>query len=236
MIRVGGGPDMGMAGEDIEYCGLVYPHGDEISKHMAQRLESEPFYQSDKLQQALAVTKNRRTAIDCGAWVGGWSREIAKHFERVLAIEANPDSARCVVKNVARMPNVAVLNAALGERSGQTWVGRDATGPNVASRVGDEGHGVGCFVQAARLDDVVEAMSDIAAVDYIKIHVNGMELKVLRGAAATIKRHRPVLTVVLKPALESYGDSVAAARTFLMSELGYKVAAGERPYEIWVPE
>lgn len=233
MIRVGGAPGMGEVGQDVEFCGLIYPDGDEISKHMAARLSEEPFYQSDKLFAALAVAKRRRMAIDCGAWVGGWSRELAKHFQRVMSIEANPDNARCVQKNVAE--NVAVLNVALGDETGEIFVAKDRNGPNVGSYVSKE---TGVKVQIRRLDDLVGAINQVepASIDYIKIHVNGMELKALRGAVKTILKHRPVLTVVLKAAIENFGDSAEAARAFLTEDLRYVPAGGERPYEIWTPK
>lgn len=43
-------------------------------------------------------------------------------------------------------------------------------------------------VQVKRLDDF-----GIADVDFIKIDVEGHELEVLKGGAATIERYRPVL-------------------------------------------
>lgn len=230
MIRVGGGPDLGQPGEDVEFCGLFYPDGDEISKHMAARLQSEPFYQHDKLAQALAVTKRRRGAVDCGAWVGGWSRELARHFAKVVAIEAHPDNARCAAKNTAPSGNVTVRNVALSDCNGETFIGKEANGPNVGARVGEKG----IAVPLRRLDDVI-AVQALDHIDYIKIHVNGMELKALRGAVGTIHQHRPVITIVLKPAITDYGDSAEAARAFLADEIRYQPAGGEKPYEIWKP-
>lgn len=232
MIRVGGEPFGGPG--DVEFCGLIYPEGDEISKHMAARLQSEPHYQHDKLAQALAITKHRRVAIDCGAWVGGWSRELAKHFSQVLAIEANPDNARCLRLNVEASRNVMVLNAGVGEKSARAFVGRESDGPNVGSFISDQANGP--RINVLPLDEILAAFETIQNVDYIKVHVNGMELKALRGAVRIIARHKPVLTVVLKPAIETYGDTADAARSFLSDQIGYRAAGGERPYEIWVPK
>lgn len=234
MIRIGGVPH-GKPGEDTEFCGLLYPDGDEISKHMAARLQAEPFYQSDKLGQALALLKNRRVAIDCGAWVGGWSRELAKHFSRVIAIEAHPDNARCVARNCAPISakglfDVAVLNAALGEVQARVSLAREGNGPNVGTRVVQAGE---ISVRMYPLDDLDEVQA-LPFLDYIKVHVNGMELRALRGATETIRKHRPLLTVVLKPALETYGDTADAARVHLY-DIGYRPVGGERPYELWAP-
>lgn len=230
MLRVGGEPNVGRPGEDVEYRGLIYPDGDELSKHLVQYLTSQPFYQSDKLAQALAQVKNRRLAVDCGAWVGGWSRELAKHFERVIAIEADPDNARCARKNLAAYRNAEVLNVAVGEESGTIGVRTQLNGPKVGTYVAKNG---AMIVGMERLDTILASVP--WPVDYMKVHVNGMELKALRGAVQTIKKHRPLLTVVLKGAIKDYGDSAEDARAFLTDVLGYRRSGGEKPYEIWKP-
>lgn len=231
MIRVGG-EHIGEPGKDTEFHGLFYPDGDIITRHMAERLRAEPFYQHDKLMDVLPRVRRRRLAVDCGAWVGGWSRELARHFQRVLVVEANSNNARCVVANTRDLGNVTVLNAAVFDQSGRGIAGAIDGGANVGSRVvlQDE---QGSAVDLVRLDTVLQS---VPAVDYIKIHVNGMELRALRGGAEIIRQHRPVLTVVLKPAITDYGDSLEAARAFLTNDLHYRCAGGERPYEIWVPK
>lgn len=228
MIRIGGEP-LGKPGEDTEFCGLIYPDGDEISKHMAERLRAEPFYQSDKLVQALRLVKQRRVAVDCGAWVGGWSRHLGTQFRKVISIEANPDNARCVHQNTSK--NVRVCNAAVGDRCGEICIAKEGDGPNVGSFVCGEG---AVKVLMLRLDDMPE-IHNAGALDYMKVHVNGMELRALLGAKDLIRRYRPVLTVVLKPAIERFGDTIEDARQFLREHLGYAPAGGERPYEIWCP-
>jgi len=228
MIRIGGVPQ-GKPGEDTEFCGLVYPDGDEISKHMAERLSNEPFYQSDKYQQAMRQCHRFCAAVDCGAWVGGWSRALAQVFAKVVSIEANPDSVRCVKKNIAHCTNVTVVNAAVGEVQGVVKLVR-GNGANVGTRVADAGT---IAAKLGPLDDLREVKA-LPAIDYIKVHVNGMELQALKGAVETIRKHQPVLTVVLKRAIEPYGDSAEAARSFL-DGLGYVPAGGEHPYEIWIP-
>jgi len=231
MIRVGGAPAMGAAGEDVEFCGLIYPDGDEISKHMAARLSEEPFYQHDKFAQAMECVRFKGTAIDCGAWVGGWTRALADQFTFVLSIEANPDNARCVRKNVGTRGNVFLVNAALGAKAGLVTVEPEANGPNVGSRVVYGGHDAN--IPMVRLDDLPEVAA-LGGVDYIKLHVNGMEFQALLGAEKTLRKHRPVLTIVLKPAITNYGDSAEKARLHLRG-LGYHRIGGESPYEIWGP-
>jgi FkbM family methyltransferase len=231
MISVGGQPFGGEG--DVQFHGLFYPDGDKITRHMAERLEKEPFYQHDKFHQAMsAVPKDRRRiAVDCGAWVGGWSVNLAKNFFRVVAIEASPDNARCVAKNTEPCGNVMVLNLAVGDTNELFHTYRKASG-GVSSQV-SQSLRQDDWLPMRRLDDIHE-IRELPHLDYLKIHVNGMELKALRGAETTIRKHKPVMTVVLKRAIEDFGDTPEAARDFL-GKLGYRPDGGERPYEIWVP-
>jgi FkbM family methyltransferase len=227
MILVGGKPFGGEG--DVQFRGLFYPEGTKLTRHMEERLLNEPFYQHDKFHQAMAAVSKgrRRIAVDCGAWVGGWSQALSGNFFRVVSIEANPDNARCVAKNTEACGNVMVLNLAVGDTNGSISVD-PLGGFDVGTRVSD-----GQGVDLRRIDDIAE-LRELPHLDYLKIHVNGMELRTLVGAEATIHKHKPVMTVVLKAAIEEYGDTAEAAREFL-GKLDYRPAGGERPYEIWVP-
>ena len=232
MIEVGGKP-FGSGLGDTEFCGLVYPEGDKITKNLAKRLKEEPFYRYDKLEQALRIVRGRRVAVDCGAWVGAWSRELAKHFGRVIAIEANGDNARCARKNLAGCLNAEVIHTALGDVETEALACAEESGGNIGSRL-VEGYG-GRFAVAMRPLDNLPAIRALDAIDYLKVHVNGMELRALRGAAGTIRKHRPIMTVVVKDAIERY-DSREAIWAFLAGDLGYKQVGGAHVYEIWGPK
>lgn len=233
MIEVGGVRTGGPG--DTEFCGLIYPDNDKITKNMAARLKGEPFYQYDKLAQALTFVsgKRRRVAVDCGAWVGAWSRELARHFGQVVSIEANGDNVRCLRKNLACCPNATALHWALGEVNTEVLACPEDQGANIGSRI-VAGSGGRFTVGMRRLDDIPE-IATLSHLDYLKVHVNGMELKALKGATVTIKKHRPVMTVVVKRAIEDYGDSPEAVHAFLKDNLGYKIVGGARVYEIWSP-
>src|SRR6185369_7563459 len=193
----------------------------------------ERFYQCDKLDAALAHVRRKRVAVDCGAWVGHWSRELVCQFDQVIAIEANADNARCLRTNLWGAGNATVIHCALGEVSTDVLACPEGQGANIGSRI-VAGSGGRFTVAMRRLDDLPEIQA-LPCLDYLKVHVNGMELKALKGAAATIKKHRPLMTVVIKPAIEDY-DSADAARAFLTDELGYRLIGGKRVYEIWSPK
>ena len=215
---------------DFQYQGLWYPDGDKLTKYMAWRLGQEQFYQHDKLAKSLEHVKRFRGAVDCGAWVGGWSRELARHFERVVAIELSTDNARCCRKNLESCGNAEVVQCGVGDENRKT-IAVSAGAGLVGSWVKERRDPKDEWIPLRRLDEVVEVQA-LPAIDYMKIHVNGYELKVLRGAVQTLARCRPVLTVVLKPALADFGDSVEAALDFLRS-IGYREVGGEAPYRVF---
>jgi FkbM family methyltransferase len=228
-VRVGGPGD-------TEYCGLIYPDNDKITKNMAARLKGERFYQCDKLDFALESVpkKRRRVAVDCGAWVGAWSHELASKFDKVIAIEANAENVRCLKKNLAQCKNATVLHWALGECNTEVLACPEEQGANIGSRI-VAGAGGRFTVGMRRLDDLPEIQA-LPCLDYLKVHVNGMELRTIKGATATIKKHRPLMTVVVKRAIEDYGDSAKDMHAFLRDALGYEMLGGKRVYEIWSPK
>lgn len=218
---------------DFEYRGLWYPDGEEITKHMAERLAGEPFYQADKVDAALAQVKGFRVAVDCGAWVGAWTRELTRRFERAIAIELSADNVRCVRKNA---PRAEVLHCALGDINGMATPAKAKFDSHVSWQVGERMHTLAQLpggVRMRRLEAIPE-IEELPCLDYLKIHVNGYEVRALRGALSVIQKHRPIVTLVLKRELATYGDTPEAAREML-SKVGYVPIGGEKPYEIFGP-
>lgn len=216
---------------EFQHKGLWYPPGEQITKALAARLEHEEFYRADRFHDAMKHVRAWRGAVECGAHVGEWSRELAKRFERVVAIEMNPATAKCLQANLAAHPNATVVQCALGEITGKV---------HIVSRKGSIGGRAvaldsgGDDVILRRLDDLPE-VAGLTAIDYLKVHVNGCELLVLSGAEQTIRAHRPVITVVIKPALADY-DATPEDIFKFMERVGYRVASRLKPYWVFVPK
>lgn len=209
---------------DFRFLGMWYPDGENISRNLAERLRGEPFYRADRFAEAMGHVREWRGAVDCGAHVGAWSRELARRFKRVVAIELNAATARCLERNVEGM-GVKVFNVALGAAAGN--VGKSGTKGSIDCEVAAGAHGIEMWP----LDFVV---ADLPHIDYIKVHVNGYELEVLKGMTKTLADHRPVLTVVLKSALARYGATAESVVAFLAAS-SYRMAGGQKPYRIFVP-
>jgi len=132
----------------------------------------------------------KRTAVDIGANVGLWARDLCAQFQQVVAFEPIQDFRHCLMENV-QAHNLRIEPVALGNRNGTTEMIRVA---------GNAGH---THVNAAAESGSVEIRTldsyDFDDVDYIKIDCEGYEYEVLLGAWETIKRCRPRICVEQKP-------------------------------------
>ena len=144
--------------------------------------------------------KNFRIAIDIGCRDGDYSLPLLEDFDNVHAFDYRP---RMKYKN----KKLTYYQVALGDISTEV----KATG-GVIKEDGDK------FVQQKRLDDYT--LND---VDYIKIDVEGHELKVLKGAIATIERCNPIIVIEENGSQELYNKGIKDdALNFLLS-INYKV-------------
>lgn len=131
-----------------------------------------------------------RHAIDIGANVGLWARDLCQEFARVIAFEPIADFRECLLENV-KVANLVVEPVALGNRDGTTEMIRVAgnaghTHVDAQSKVGT--------IPLRRLDSY-----EFQDVDYIKVDCEGYEYEALLGAEQTIKRCRPRICVEQKP-------------------------------------
>jgi FkbM family methyltransferase len=176
-----------------EQYGWFFP---DIEKHFPEMLAKNiskggpSEYQQPVRLRSLGHVKNRRTALDIGANVGLWSRDLVKHFDQVIAFEPVAMFRECLQRNVSAS-NLTIQSVALGDSDGQV---------NMIITEGNTGHthvdptSRGGDTTIIRLDRL-----ELVNVDYIKIDCEGFEYRVLQGAKETIQRCRPVVVIEQKP-------------------------------------
>lgn len=142
-------------------------------------------------------------AVDAGAYKGGytfWMRRAVGERGAVLAFEPQPEAAALLRSSVVAFgwSNVEVIEAALSSARGERALLRPGTQPSPAASL------IGASlppwperttVRLDTLDDVLAKRSPTGRVALIKCDVEGHELDVLRGADATLRRHRPAILV-----------------------------------------
>lgn len=136
-------------------------------------------------------------AVDAGANIGTHTLALARIVGpkgAVLAFEPQRIVFQTLAANAAlnSLTNVSCQQRALGDALGLVRVPPldYAKSNNFGGLPLGEGWATGETVEVIRIDDL-----NLAVCHLIKIDVEGMELEVLRGAAATIERCQPALYV-----------------------------------------
>jgi FkbM family methyltransferase len=177
-----------------EYQGWWFPDNeDHFPKMMKKSVDrgGPAEYQYQVRDRSMQYVKHHRVALDIGANVGLWSRNLCKNFVTVLAFEPVAMFRECLIQNVTA-DNLQVKDFALGDqRTTATMVITNGNTGHTHINPNSIGHG---NTEVWRLDDL-----DLDVVDYIKMDCEGFEYRVIQGAKETIRRCRPVLVVEQKP-------------------------------------
>lgn len=139
---------------------------------------------------------------DVGAFAGAYALFFARAAGAgglVVAFEPQPDNFAKLTRNLAlnQVHNVRALELALGAHAGPRALYKlpgMATTASLAPEADTPLRQRAGVAQVARLDDVIATLA-LPPPDFIKVDVEGLELDVLRGAAATLAGHRPNLLV-----------------------------------------
>jgi FkbM family methyltransferase len=160
-----------------------------LKKSVDKGLPAE--YQIAVRRRSIELCDKRNVALDIGANVGLWSRDLVKHFDKVIAFEPVALFRECLEKNVPD-DKLWVSPFALGDQDtqGTMIITEDNSGH---SHLDPATMGTG-DVQVIRLDNL-----DLHEINYIKIDCEGYEYRILQGAEKSIRLCRPVVVIEQKP-------------------------------------
>lgn len=186
-----------------------------------ERLGTVAALEGRMLRRLLATARQGDTFFDVGANIGTVTIPVAMTGAECLAFEPAPANAARLAENAElnRLGNVTVVEAAMWSETGTVALQVDGAEGAGRSRVVEDGDDT-IEVPAATLDQF--AGGGAAAPDLLKIDVEGAELEVLRGAAATLGagRVREVFVETHPLALEERGGSESDVAA-LLRDLGY---------------
>ena len=138
---------------------------------------------------------------------------------QVLTFEPDAENLRLLQHNRSRNPvagaRIEVREAALWDRSGER-LSIESAGPG--TRVGPDGRGA--TVVSETVDALLER-GDLDRVDFIKLDIEGTELKALQGAERTLRRFRPRLAIA---AYHAPNDLVELSGFLTELGVGYRFA------------
>lgn len=177
-------------------------------QHLERYLKAEGEYQRPHRLASIEACRQRRLALDIGAHIGLWSRELSAVFEEVIAFEPVEEFRQCFIKNVTA-DNVSLFPFALGSSAGHVQLDNPPgnSGMSHITKLCTDG------VEMRTVDSF-----EFEMVDFVKIDVEGFELYVLEGARQTLTRCRPVVTIEQKPhSATNYGIPQYAAAELLQS-------------------
>lgn len=192
-----------------EHYGWWFP---DLDTHFPQMLKKSvdrggpAEYQQPVRRRSIDLCGRRRTALDVGANVGLWSRDLVKQFDQVIAFEPVDLFRQCLVKNVPAA-NLDIQSSALGDQNcfASIIVTEGNTGH---SHIDPTSLGQGS-IAVITLDSL-----NLDSIDYIKVDCEGYEYRILQGAEITVKRNRPLIVVEQKPHdayRADYGQHAAVA-------------------------
>jgi FkbM family methyltransferase len=167
--------------------------------------------------------------LDVGSYFGYYSLEVARRthgLARVFAFEPVPANYRLLMENIGlnEFKNIRGVQLAVSDIAGEVRFEIPPDDNRGIGKIATDGDAPELLVtvNATTLDQFVEEQG-IARLDAMKIDVEGAEVRVLRGARASIRKFRPVMVIELNPpCLQRFGSSqeelIGAIR-----ELGYEI-------------
>lgn len=148
------------------------------------------------IPEIMAVLRENETFVDAGAHHGSvvkaFVSRVDGRFARIIAIEpdaANRERLQAAVKvAVPDADSVEIHEAALGSEAGER---RFHAGLGYASQLSPTGNET---VPVRRLDDL---LAGGMPATFLKLHLEGAELDVFKGARETILRDRPIIAATV---------------------------------------
>ena len=180
------------------------------------------------------LVKPGATVLDIGANIGAHTLPLARlvgEHGQVIAFEPTRRAYEKLIANLVLNPALAPRTACYqlmltDRRDAPAATALTASWPlfDAGEAIDDHG-GRAWSTNGARATtlDAFCAEAGIARVDFIKMDVDGHEPTILRGAAAVLRRDRPIMLLELAPyALERVGSSLGAY-VGLLADLGYRL-------------
>ncbi|MGK7869557.1 FkbM family methyltransferase [Falsiroseomonas sp. E2-1-a20] len=171
--------------------------------------------------------------LDIGANIGIYTLRAATlvgRSGRVIAVEPGREALRALRANLALndMPQVTVLPVALAAEEGVAQLYHVALGndPQAFSLLPQKGDVASEQVVTRTLDSILDEVG-ATRLDLIKMDVEGLELAVLRGGAASLARLKPMIIFEINAAAALEANGASHDVFDLLLAAGYRIHRAE---------
>jgi len=204
--------------------GWYLPDGEKHFSHYLKEAKKSKFpreYQKLQRDKSIEFVDRFETAIDIGACVGFWAKDLCKLFKKTMCFEPYKKSSDCLKENLKEVNNYELHNVALSNQngSGELLVSEEGIGSNSLNSFALN-KAMPIRIEKKRLDDY-----QFTNIDYIKIDVQFYELLVLKGAYKTLKENNPLLCIECARRNKEELAYVKKINEFL-TKLSYKIVGG----------
>ncbi len=125
--------------------------------------------------------------IDCGSAEGVFPLLNYRTAKHIYAFEPLPEYIAGLEKTFSRIPNVSIVDIALGGHVGEAFLQRDGLSSRIVPYETDT---------AVRVDTIDNyCLKNNLTFNYLKADIEGYELELLAGAAESIKKFRPKIAI-----------------------------------------
>ena len=148
-------------------------------------------YQKNQRLKSFTYLEHYNPAIDIGACVGFWTRDLCEKFSKVICFEPSPVNAECLKLNLKNYDNYKLYEIALSNvtETKKLSISEEGVGSNSLSDP-KMALNKSINVPAKILDEY-----NFRNLSYIKMDVQFHEFEVLEGATKTLKNNSPILCI-----------------------------------------
>ena len=166
--------------------------------------------------------------IDVGAYMGEWSLHMLRKGFNVLAIEPDPDVARCLAENLARhapREKEWLLDTRVCHRyRGHVTYHLESHNADSSIFASIDRPSKAVTLVAARLDDIVAERIGDKSIRALKMDAEGAEPEVLEGAPNLLRR---CPRVSIDAGWERQGESTIVECRRVLDDAGFSVLAND---------
>lgn len=127
--------------------------------------------------------------LDLGAYTGdtvtSFVKKVHGKYERIIALEPDESNFKALQENTMDLPNIEYHQAGISDRDG-------------TARFNAKAIYTSCFDEQGEQEAAIRTVDSIlngGRLTFLKADIEGMEMKMLRGAQGTIQAHKPKLAI-----------------------------------------